>query len=103
MALPRGYALNLVHATVRRTPAVMKTRDPIDSTVKPRYGHQEGAGRATILKSEGGLAQLSGYMLGNLRLVRQWDVVPATSTPRSIAHSDYENAWTVWRGNSGRG
>ena len=76
----------------------------IDTTVKPLYGHQEGA--VVSYNPQKPRRPSHSYhccLVGNLRLVLGWTSRPATSTPPSIAHPACGDSWTVWGGNSGRG
>jgi hypothetical protein len=70
----------------------------IDTTVKPLYGHQEGAVVSYNPQRPGRPSHSyhCGWCWG-LMLRR------ATSTAPSIAHRDYGNSWMVWSRSSGRG
>ena len=74
----------------------------VDTTVKPLYGHQEGAVLGYNPKKPGRPSHTyHSYMLANLRLVLEVESLPlrkqgfkrATSTRRSIRHQDCGHYW----------
>ena len=81
----------------------------VDTTVKPLYGHQEGAVVGYNPKKPGRPSHTyHSYMLANLRLVleveslplRRQGFKPATSMRRSIRRRDYGRYWIGWGGNA---
>jgi hypothetical protein len=88
----------------------------VDTTVKPLYGHQEGAVVGYNPKKPGrppafagaGLHTYHSYMLANLRLVLEVESLPlrrqgfkrATSTRQSIRRRDYGRYWIGWGRNA---
>ena len=81
----------------------------VDTTVKPLYGHQEGAVVGYNPKKPGRPSHTyHSYMLANLRLVLEVVSLPlrrqgfkrATSTRRSIRRRDYGRYWIGWGRNA---
>jgi len=81
----------------------------VDTTVKPLYGHQEGAVVGYNPKKPGRPSHTyHSYILANLRLVLEVESLPlrkqgfkrATSTRRSIRRRDYGRYWIGWGRNA---
>jgi len=73
----------------------------VDTTVKPLYGHQEGAVVGYNPKKPGRPSHTyHSYMLANLRLVLEVEVQGATSMRRSIRRRDYGRYWIGWGRNA---
>src|SRR6476620_8683085 len=81
----------------------------VDTTVKPLYGHQEGAVVGYDPKKPGRPSHTyHSYILANLRLVLEVETLPlrkqgfkrATSTRRSIRRRDYGRYWIGWGRNA---
>lgn len=76
----------------------------IDTTVKPLYGHQEGAVVSYNPTKRGRPSHsYHCYMMANLRLVLAVEVAPGTSIPPSIPRRGCGSIWTAFRPHCGRG
>ena len=76
----------------------------IDTTVKPLYGHQEGAVVSYNPHKPGRPSHsYHCYMIGNLRLVLALEVAPGNQPPPSIPRPGCGSIWMAWRPNCSRG